>query len=30
LAADWWPDGPRLEPLPDVEHTLVGAIGRKP
>jgi hypothetical protein len=28
--ADWWPDGPRLEPMNPVEHLLVGAVGRKP
>lgn len=28
--ADWWPDGPRLKPLPPVSHCIVGAVGRKP
>jgi S-adenosyl methyltransferase len=27
---DWWPDGPRIQPLDPVQHCLVGAIGRKP
>jgi hypothetical protein len=28
--ADWWPDGPRIEPLDPIQHCLVGAVGRKP
>lgn len=28
--ADWWPDGPRIEPLEPVQHCIVGAVGRKP
>lgn len=27
---DWWPDGPRLEPLDLIQECLVGAVGRKP
>ncbi|MDQ3905610.1 MAG: SAM-dependent methyltransferase, partial [Actinomycetota bacterium] len=27
---DWWPDGPRLEPLDPIQECLVGAVGRKP
>jgi hypothetical protein len=30
LCAEWWPDGPRLKPLPTVSYTIVGAVGRKP
>jgi hypothetical protein len=30
LCADWWPDGPRVKPLPTVSYTIVGAVGRKP
>jgi SAM-dependent methyltransferase len=30
LCADWWPDGPRVKPLAPAQHTLVGAVGRKP
>jgi SAM-dependent methyltransferase len=30
LCADWWPDGPRVKPMPSVSHTIVGAVGRKP
>jgi hypothetical protein len=30
LCAEWWPDGPRLKPLPPVSYCIVGAIGRKP
>ena len=28
--ADWWPDGPRLKELNQVQHCIAGAIGRKP
>ena len=28
--ADWWPDGPRIKPLDQVSHCIVGAVGRKP
>ncbi len=27
---DWWPDGPRLTPVPDVNYTVLGALARKP
>lgn len=27
---DWWPAGPRLRPLTDIEHLLVGGVARKP
>ncbi|GAB2663876.1 SAM-dependent methyltransferase [Saccharopolyspora gloriosae] len=27
---DWWPDGPRLTPLPAAAHCVAAAIGRKP
>jgi S-adenosyl methyltransferase len=27
---DWWPDGPRLESLNQVQHCIAGGIGRKP
>lgn len=30
LCADWWPDGPRIKPLPQVSNCIVGAVGRKP
>jgi S-adenosyl methyltransferase len=30
LCADWWPDGPRVAPLSQVSHCIVGAVGRKP
>ncbi|TDO47572.1 S-adenosyl methyltransferase [Kribbella sp. VKM Ac-2571] len=29
LCDDWWPDGPRLKPLNQVEECIVGAVGRK-
>jgi SAM-dependent methyltransferase len=28
--ADWWPDGPRIKPLDEVQHCIAGAVGRKP
>jgi hypothetical protein len=28
--ADWWPDGPRVQPLSPVQHCIAGAVGRKP
>ncbi|HEX8758865.1 MAG TPA: SAM-dependent methyltransferase [Pseudonocardiaceae bacterium] len=28
--ADWWPDGPRIEPLDPIQDCIVGAVGRKP
>jgi hypothetical protein len=30
ICADWWPDGPRLKPLNQVQYCIAGAIGRKP
>lgn len=27
---EWWPTGPRLTPIADVERLLVGGVGRKP
>ncbi|QIZ36954.1 SAM-dependent methyltransferase [Saccharopolyspora sp. ASAGF58] len=30
LCADWWPTGPRLNPLHPVQHCIAGAVGRKP
>lgn len=30
LCADWWPDGPRLRPLNQVQHCIAGGVGRKP
>lgn len=30
LCADWWPDGPRIKPLNQVQHCIAGGIGRKP
>jgi len=29
LCADWWPDGPRLKPLNQVQQCIAGAVGRK-
>jgi len=29
LCADWWPEGPRLKPLNQVQHCIAGGIGRK-
>lgn len=26
----WWPDGPRVQPLTDGEHLMVGGVARKP
>jgi hypothetical protein len=26
---DWWPDGPRVRPLNEVEECIAGAVGRK-
>lgn len=28
--ADWWPDGPALKPLNQVQNCIAGAVGRKP
>jgi hypothetical protein len=30
LCADWWPDGPRVQPMVPVQRCIVGAVGRKP
>ncbi len=30
LCADWWPDGPRLKPLNQVQCCIAGGIARKP
>ncbi|MPZ67412.1 MAG: hypothetical protein GEU83_18560 [Pseudonocardiaceae bacterium] len=30
LCADWWPDGPHLKPLNQVQHCIAGGIARKP
>ncbi|WP_020669421.1 SAM-dependent methyltransferase [Amycolatopsis nigrescens] len=30
LCADWWPDGPRIKPLNQVQFCIAGAVGRKP
>ncbi|RSM90499.1 hypothetical protein DMH04_03265 [Kibdelosporangium aridum] len=30
LLADWWPDGPRLQPLGRAQRLALGAVGRKP
>ncbi len=30
LCADWWPDGPRLKPLNQVQQCIAGAVARKP
>lgn len=30
LCADWWPDGPRLKPLNQVQQCIAGGIARKP
>ncbi|MCE7003561.1 SAM-dependent methyltransferase [Kibdelosporangium philippinense] len=30
LLADWWPDGPRLQPLGRTQRLALGAVGRKP
>lgn len=29
LCADWWPDGPRLRPLNQVQYCIAGGVGRK-
>ncbi|MGP4014495.1 SAM-dependent methyltransferase [Saccharopolyspora sp. 5N708] len=28
--ADWWPDGPRLKPLADIDEIVLGGVARKP
>lgn len=30
LLADWWPEGPRIKPLPDSGHIALGGLARKP
>jgi hypothetical protein len=30
LCADWWPDGPRIKPLSQVQYCIAGGVGRKP
>jgi len=30
LCAEWWPDGPQLKPLDEVQFCIAGAVGRKP
>lgn len=30
LLADWYPEGPRVQPLPDSGHIALGAVARKP
>jgi SAM-dependent methyltransferase len=30
LCADWWPDGPRLKPLNQVQYCIAGGVARKP
>jgi SAM-dependent methyltransferase len=30
LCADWWPVGPRLKPLSQVQYCIAGGVGRKP
>jgi SAM-dependent methyltransferase len=30
LCARWWPDGPQLQPLTQVQYCIVGGVGRKP
>jgi SAM-dependent methyltransferase len=30
LCADWWPDGPRLKPLNQVQRCIAGMVGHKP
>jgi hypothetical protein len=29
LCDDWWPDGPRIKPLNQVEECIVGGVGHK-
>ena len=29
LCDEWWPDGPRVKPLNQVEECIAGAVGRK-
>jgi hypothetical protein len=30
LCADWWPDGPRIKPLNQVQYCIAGGVARKP
>lgn len=30
LCADWWPDGPRIKSLDEVQYCIAGGVGRKP
>lgn len=30
LCDNWWPDGPKIRPLNQVEHCITAAVGRKP
>ncbi|OZM71302.1 hypothetical protein CFN78_21160 [Amycolatopsis antarctica] len=30
LLPDWWPDGPRVRPLEDVQQLILGGLARKP
>jgi hypothetical protein len=30
LCVDWWPDGPHIKPLSQVQHCIAGGVGRKP
>lgn len=30
ICANWWPDGPRLKPLSQVQRCIAGGVGRKP
>ncbi|TCP56303.1 S-adenosyl methyltransferase [Tamaricihabitans halophyticus] len=30
LCTKWWPDGPRIKPLDQVQYCIVGGVGRKP
>jgi hypothetical protein len=29
LCAEWWPDGPQIKPLDQVQYCIVGAVARK-
>ncbi|CRK58933.1 hypothetical protein [Alloactinosynnema sp. L-07] len=30
LCAEWWPDGPQVKPLDEVQYCIAGGLGRKP
>jgi SAM-dependent methyltransferase len=30
LCATWWPDGPQIKPLDEVQYCIAGGVGRKP